>query len=101
MIQPGRNQQRVLLFLRVLFAMITSLETARPGCSVCKMRTTPDYVIEQIPWGNSMVNWNTEKEPGAVIVTGASRGIGAAVAKLVGAHGFPVVVNFTSTETAA
>src|SRR3954467_14013515 len=48
-----------------------------------------------------MVNWNTEKEPGAVIVTGASRGIGAAVAKLVGAHGFPVVVNFTSTETAA
>ncbi|HEX4203990.1 MAG TPA: SDR family oxidoreductase [Ktedonobacteraceae bacterium] len=48
-----------------------------------------------------MVVWNKEKKPGAIIVTGASRGIGAAVAKLVGAHGFPVAVNFTSGEAAA
>ncbi len=48
-----------------------------------------------------MVIWNKEKVPGAIIVTGASRGIGAAVAKLVGAHGFPVAVNFTSAEAAA
>jgi len=48
-----------------------------------------------------MVVWNKEKMPGAIIVTGASRGIGAAVAKLVGAHGLPVAVNFTSGEAAA
>ncbi len=37
----------------------------------------------------------------AVIVTGASRGIGAAIAKLVGANGFPVVVNFVTNNAAA
>lgn len=42
-----------------------------------------------------------EKQSGAIIVTGASRGIGAAIAKIVGAHGFPVAVNFTSGEAAA
>jgi NAD(P)-dependent dehydrogenase (short-subunit alcohol dehydrogenase family) len=44
---------------------------------------------------------NTEKQPGAVIVTGGSRGIGAAVAKLVGERGYPVAVNYTSGEAAA
>jgi NAD(P)-dependent dehydrogenase (short-subunit alcohol dehydrogenase family) len=37
----------------------------------------------------------------AVIVTGGSRGIGAAVARLVGAKGFPVVVNYATNESAA
>jgi NAD(P)-dependent dehydrogenase (short-subunit alcohol dehydrogenase family) len=37
----------------------------------------------------------------AVIVTGASSGIGAAIAGLVGANGFPVAVNFKTNETAA
>jgi NAD(P)-dependent dehydrogenase (short-subunit alcohol dehydrogenase family) len=37
----------------------------------------------------------------AVIVTGASRGIGAATARLLGAHGYPVVVNFVKNEVAA
>jgi NAD(P)-dependent dehydrogenase (short-subunit alcohol dehydrogenase family) len=37
----------------------------------------------------------------AVIVTGGGRGIGAAVAKLAAAHGFPVVVNFARSEAAA
>src|SRR5580693_2905910 len=37
----------------------------------------------------------------AVIVTGAARGIGAAVARLVGANGFPVVVNYLKNESAA
>jgi NAD(P)-dependent dehydrogenase (short-subunit alcohol dehydrogenase family) len=36
-----------------------------------------------------------------VIVTGASRGIGAAIARLVGASGFPVVVNFSTNRDAA
>jgi NAD(P)-dependent dehydrogenase (short-subunit alcohol dehydrogenase family) len=36
-----------------------------------------------------------------VIVTGGSRGIGAAVARLVGARGYPVLVNFVSDEKAA
>lgn len=37
----------------------------------------------------------------AVIVTGASSGIGAAIAGLVGANGYPVAVNFKTNETAA
>jgi NAD(P)-dependent dehydrogenase (short-subunit alcohol dehydrogenase family) len=37
----------------------------------------------------------------AVIVTGASRGIGAAVARLIGANGFPVVVNYAKNKPAA
>jgi NAD(P)-dependent dehydrogenase (short-subunit alcohol dehydrogenase family) len=41
------------------------------------------------------------EERRAVIVTGASRGIGAAVARLVGANGFPVVVNFSTNRDAA
>ena len=36
-----------------------------------------------------------------VIVTGASRGIGAAIASLVGAKGFPVVANFATDRAAA
>jgi NAD(P)-dependent dehydrogenase (short-subunit alcohol dehydrogenase family) len=38
---------------------------------------------------------------GAVIVTGASRGIGAAIARLVGANGFPVAVNFLTNRVGA
>ena len=38
---------------------------------------------------------------GAVIVTGASRGIGAAIARLVGSGGAPVVVNYSSAQSAA
>lgn len=38
---------------------------------------------------------------GAVIVTGASRGIGAAVARLVAVSGRPVAVNFARDEAAA
>jgi NAD(P)-dependent dehydrogenase (short-subunit alcohol dehydrogenase family) len=37
----------------------------------------------------------------AVIVTGGGRGIGAAVARLLGARGFLVVVNFAANRTAA
>lgn len=39
--------------------------------------------------------------PGAAIVTGASRGIGAAIAKLLGANGYSVAFNYASDETAA
>jgi NAD(P)-dependent dehydrogenase (short-subunit alcohol dehydrogenase family) len=38
---------------------------------------------------------------GTLIVTGASRGIGAAVAKLAGKHGYAVVVNFNTGEAEA
>jgi NAD(P)-dependent dehydrogenase (short-subunit alcohol dehydrogenase family) len=44
---------------------------------------------------------NKIKKHGPVIVTGGSRGIGAAVSRLVGAHGYPVAVNFIKDETAA
>jgi NAD(P)-dependent dehydrogenase (short-subunit alcohol dehydrogenase family) len=37
----------------------------------------------------------------AVIVTGASRGIGAAVARLVAADGRPVVVNYSASQSSA
>ena len=37
----------------------------------------------------------------AVIVTGASSGIGAAIARLAGARGFPMAVNFKTNEAAA
>lgn len=38
---------------------------------------------------------------GAIIVTGASRGIGAAVARLAAARGYPVAVNFAHDAAAA
>jgi NAD(P)-dependent dehydrogenase (short-subunit alcohol dehydrogenase family) len=38
---------------------------------------------------------------GAAIVTGASRGIGAAVAKLLGANGYGVAVNYANDQAAA
>lgn len=40
-------------------------------------------------------------ELGTVIVTGASRGIGAAVARLAGSRGYAVAVNYDSGESAA
>jgi NAD(P)-dependent dehydrogenase (short-subunit alcohol dehydrogenase family) len=40
-------------------------------------------------------------EPGVLVVTGASRGIGAAVALLAGARGYAVAVNFVGDEAAA
>lgn len=39
--------------------------------------------------------------PGALIVTGGSRGIGAAVARLAGASGYPVAVNYNRDRAAA
>jgi NAD(P)-dependent dehydrogenase (short-subunit alcohol dehydrogenase family) len=44
---------------------------------------------------------NKINQHGSVIVTGGSRGIGAAVSRLVGAHGYPVVVNYVKDETTA
>jgi NAD(P)-dependent dehydrogenase (short-subunit alcohol dehydrogenase family) len=42
-----------------------------------------------------------EPGEGALIVTGASRGIGAAIASLAAAHGYAVAVNFNSGEAEA
>jgi NAD(P)-dependent dehydrogenase (short-subunit alcohol dehydrogenase family) len=41
------------------------------------------------------------QESGAVVVTGGSRGIGAATARLAGARGFAVAVNYTAGEAEA
>ncbi|HMD47925.1 MAG TPA: SDR family NAD(P)-dependent oxidoreductase, partial [Bryobacteraceae bacterium] len=38
---------------------------------------------------------------GAAIVTGGSRGIGAAIAKLLGANGYSVAVNYARDQAAA
>lgn len=43
----------------------------------------------------------SHKEPGTLIVTGASRGIGAALARLAGHRGYAVAVNFCSGEAQA
>jgi NAD(P)-dependent dehydrogenase (short-subunit alcohol dehydrogenase family) len=43
----------------------------------------------------------SKTELGTLIVTGASRGIGAAVAKLAGARGYAVIVNFEKGEAEA
>ena len=43
----------------------------------------------------------SEDSPGTVIVTGASRGIGAAIAKLAATRGFSVAVNFASGQAEA
>lgn len=42
-----------------------------------------------------------EKAMGAVIVTGGSRGIGAATCRMIAAQGHPVVVNYREDSTAA
>src|ERR1700684_2189549 len=42
-----------------------------------------------------------KNQPGTIIVTGASRGIGAAIAQLAGARGFSVAVNFATGEAEA
>ena len=39
--------------------------------------------------------------PNTAIVTGGSRGIGAAIAKLLGASGYSVAVNYAQDEAAA
>jgi NAD(P)-dependent dehydrogenase (short-subunit alcohol dehydrogenase family) len=49
-------------------------------------------------YSTSMKN---QYEPGTLIVTGGSRGIGAAIAKLAGARGFSVAVNFATGEVEA
>jgi NAD(P)-dependent dehydrogenase (short-subunit alcohol dehydrogenase family) len=42
-----------------------------------------------------------QEENGTLIVTGASRGIGAAIAELAGARGFSVAINFSTGEVEA
>jgi len=44
---------------------------------------------------------NNKEERGTLIVTGASRGIGAAIARLASARGFSVAVNFATGKTEA
>jgi len=44
---------------------------------------------------------DTQASHGTLIVTGASRGIGAAIAALAGERGFSVAVNFSTGENEA
>ena len=52
---------------------------------------------DDYPSGNIASTMNS----GGLIVTGASRGIGAAIARLAAGHGFDVAVNFSRDESAA
>jgi NAD(P)-dependent dehydrogenase (short-subunit alcohol dehydrogenase family) len=51
--------------------------------------------------GRHMVDAEKQSSQGTLIVTGAGRGIGAAVAKLAGARGFSVAVNYARNVQAA
>jgi len=44
---------------------------------------------------------SNQQQSGTLVVTGASRGIGAAIAKLAGSRGFSVAVNFSTGEAEA
>jgi len=55
-------------------------------------------LLQNSKWTESMPS---KDECGMLLVTGASRGIGAAIAKLASARGFSVVVNYASGETEA
>ena len=48
-----------------------------------------------------MANKNNKEDLGTLIVTGASRGIGEAVATLAGERGYAVAVNFSTSEAKA
>ena len=50
---------------------------------------------------NAYANPKQNRKHESVIVTGGSRGIGAAVSRVLGARGYPVAVNFINDETAA
>lgn len=52
-----------------------------------------EALLSQIP--------NSDRHFGTLVVTGASRGIGAAIARLAGARGYAVAVNFRTGEAEA
>jgi NAD(P)-dependent dehydrogenase (short-subunit alcohol dehydrogenase family) len=53
--------------------------------------------VESMPHESTLA----QHEYGTLVVTGASRGIGAAIAKLAGQHGFSVAVNFATGKAEA
>jgi NAD(P)-dependent dehydrogenase (short-subunit alcohol dehydrogenase family) len=61
----------------------------------------PTVINREIEYKDAPIQGRGEQDRGAVIVTGASRGIGAAIARLVGANGFPVAINFLTHRAAA
>src|SRR5438270_7311359 len=52
-------------------------------------------LLRECPWTHMTTPTDSKR---AVIVTGASRGIGAATARLLGTQGYPVAVNFVKNE---
>jgi NAD(P)-dependent dehydrogenase (short-subunit alcohol dehydrogenase family) len=62
-----------------------------------------EKVVSQLLENGDRVMSTTENAGplGTLIVTGASRGIGAAIARLAGVHGYSVAVNFATDEKSA
>lgn len=56
---------------------------------------------QQNDQSSSKNNLKSQTEKGAVIISGASRGIGAAIAKKLASKGFSVVVNYSQSESQA
>jgi NAD(P)-dependent dehydrogenase (short-subunit alcohol dehydrogenase family) len=59
------------------------------------------YVLSFVKLLHPMGYMPNKNQHGTLIVTGASRGIGAAIATLAGVHGFSVAVNFATGEAEA
>ena len=101
---PARIGERIKVWAKVkhksLSMRIITIETLVFGDGGRKLIEGEAKVKVLKPEGKE--NQNLEvKEKGAIIITGASRGIGAAIAKELALSGYPVVVNYANSTSQA